>query len=129
MALLDFFKNMFGGNGSETAEAIVNETSHPAPKFENLAGAAFKKAFQTNKNAVMLDVRTPLEVRSGAIPGAVNVDFMSASFGKKVAAMDKSKTYFVYCRSGNRSGQACRTMNSMGFDVRNLNGGIGEYPK
>jgi rhodanese-related sulfurtransferase len=38
--------------------------------------------------------------------------------------MDKSKTYFLYCRSGNRSSQACRYMQESGFNTYNLVGGM-----
>ena len=42
--------------------------------------------------------------------------------------MDKNKSYFIYCRSGNRSSKACFIMNSMGFKKTfNLMGGILEW--
>jgi rhodanese-related sulfurtransferase len=43
-------------------------------------------------------------------------------------ALDKSKNYYVYCRSGNRSGQACAIMQSVGFETaHNLVGGFMEW--
>ena len=40
-------------------------------------------------------------------------------------ALDKSKSYFIYCRSGARSGQACQLLNQMGIKATyNLDGGI-----
>ena len=39
--------------------------------------------------------------------------------------LDKTKNYYVYCRSGNRSGQACAIMKNLGFDKAfNLQGGF-----
>ncbi|MGB2761319.1 MAG: rhodanese-like domain-containing protein, partial [Maribacter stanieri] len=36
-----------------------------------------------------------------------------------------TKNYYVYCRSGNRSGQACAIMKNLGFDTAyNLQGGF-----
>lgn len=131
MSFSGFFKNLFGGNGeAESAvEMPENNTKHPNPVYDNLPGNLFKKEFQASKGAVLLDVRTSMEVRSGALPGAVHIDIMSPSFAAKVAALDRSKTYFIYCRSGNRSAQACQIMHRQGFDVRNLMGGIGAWPR
>lgn len=130
--MLNFLKNLFSGAATETAEpeaAILNTTSHPNPQYDNLTGQLFKQELKDNPNAVLLDVRTPMEVRAGALPKAINIDIMSSNFTKQIAALDKSKTYLVYCRSGNRSAQACKIMYKMGFDVRNLLGGIGAFPK
>lgn len=43
--------------------------------------------------------------------------------------MDKSKDYFIFCRSGNRSAQACGIMAELGFNVYNLKGGVGMWPR
>jgi rhodanese-related sulfurtransferase len=95
--------------------------------YTDLDGKSFKEKFQSEKNAVLLDVRTSAEYNSGKIPGAKNIDIMSAGFESKVDALDKTKVYFVYCRSGARSGSACNIMASKGFEVYNLRGGIGAW--
>jgi len=68
-----------------------------------------------NSNFVILDIRTPEEFRDGHIEGAVNVDFRSENFGKEIDRFDKNKTYFVYCRTGNRSYDALNLMGPIGF--------------
>jgi rhodanese-related sulfurtransferase len=74
---------------------------------------------------ITLDVRTPGEFMSGFIKGAKNIDFQSGNFETEIAALDKNATYAVYCRSGNRSGQAVKVMHDAGFhNVYNLNGGV-----
>ena len=74
---------------------------------------------------ITLDVRTPGEFMGGYIEGAKNIDFQSGNFENEVAALDKNATYAVYCRSGNRSGQAVKVMHDAGFhNVYNLNGGV-----
>jgi rhodanese-related sulfurtransferase len=92
--------------------------------YENLCGSAFKTKISENKNAVILDVRTPGEFQGGKIPKAINMDITSPGFSNKISTLDKSKTYFVYCRSGNRSGKACTILSAKGFQVVNLDGGI-----
>lgn len=98
-----------------------------AKTYENLNGADFKRRFEASQNAVLLDVRTAGEVASGTIKGARNIDFMAVDFQKKIEQLDKSKEYFLFCRSGNRSGQACALMQARGFTVYNLAGGIGAW--
>ncbi|KRO35843.1 MAG: hypothetical protein ABR54_03120 [Actinobacteria bacterium BACL15 MAG-120619-bin91] len=74
---------------------------------------------------VTLDVRTPAEFAEGYIEGARLIDFQSGNFEKEIATLDKNATYAVYCRSGNRSGQAVRIMQDAGFtNVFNMNGGV-----
>ncbi len=80
-------------------------------------------------NVVLIDVRTPGEVTSGYIPEAnLFIDINGADFNKKIAELDTTKTYVVYCRSGARSGKASSYMVTNGFtDVYNLEGGILAY--
>ena len=74
---------------------------------------------------ITLDVRTPGEFMSGFIKGAKNIDIQSGNFENEIASLDKNATYAVYCRSGNRSGQAVKVMHDAGFhNVYNLNGGV-----
>jgi rhodanese-related sulfurtransferase len=56
------------------------------------------------------------------------IDYNSSDFEQQLDGLDKSKTYLVYCRSGNRSGKACHTMLDKGFkQVYNLDGGISAW--
>ena len=74
---------------------------------------------------VTLDVRTPGEFAEGYIEGARLIDFQRGNFENEIATLDKNATYAVYCRSGNRSGQAVKVMQDAGFtNVFNMNGGV-----
>jgi rhodanese-related sulfurtransferase len=88
-------------------------------------------AFQIKEdtNGVILDVRTPEEVEDGVIGDAIHHDIYNPqAFMEALQGLDKSKNYYVYCRSGNRSGQACAIMSSLGFtNAYNLTGGILEW--
>ena len=77
---------------------------------------------------VTLDVRTPGEFTEGYIEGARLIDFQGGNFENEIATLDKNATYAVYCRSGNRSGQAVKVMKDAGFsNVFNMNGGVIEW--
>lgn len=67
------------------------------------------------KKATILDIRTPEEFGEGHIAGAVNIDFMDDNFAKKIAALDKSKTYIVHCAGGGRSGRSLPTLEKEGL--------------
>ncbi|MFW5702759.1 MAG: rhodanese-like domain-containing protein [Candidatus Dojkabacteria bacterium] len=76
-------------------------------------------------DTVILDVRTPQEYSSGRIKGSQNIDFYATDFTERLAELDKSKNYKVYCNSGNRSRTAMGIMQDLGFEnVSELAGGI-----
>lgn len=63
----------------------------------------------------LIDVRTPEEYSQGSILDAVNIDYLNPSFSESIAALDKSKPVYLFCRSGNRSQKAAAIMAEMGF--------------
>jgi len=77
----------------------------------------------------LLDVRTLEEVEEGYIPSATNIDiYKGPEFVSEIEKLDKTKNYYVYCRSGGRSAQACAIMNELGFEnTYNLLGGFTEW--
>ena len=91
-------------------------------QMNELAPDAWAELQEQTSESVILDVRTAEEFESGYIKGALNMDIRGgADFLASIESLDKSKSYFVYCRSGARSGQACQ----MGFSaVYNLDGGV-----
>lgn len=95
----------------------------------NLTQDEWKQQLVNDSNAVILDVRTDDEIAEGIIPNAIQIDiYKGQGFIYKLEELDKSKNFYVYCRSGARSGQACAIMNQLGFDnAYNLVGGILEW--
>lgn len=97
-------------------------------KFDELDPAAASALITEEKGSadfVILDVRTPQEFHDERIDGAINIDFRSPSFRQEVDKLDKDKTYLLYCRTGNRSGQSLATFRDLGFhDIRHLSRGI-----
>ena len=82
--------------------------------------------YESDENAVILDVRTDDEYNDGIIFNAIHLDIHQGQvFIDGLEALDKSKNYYVYCRSGVRSAKACQIMDGLGFNNSyNLLGGI-----
>ncbi|WP_106134062.1 rhodanese-like domain-containing protein [Mongoliibacter ruber] len=97
-------------------------------KYTDLKAEEFKTGM-TAKDAVIIDVRTAGEFQSEKIKGARNIDLMGKGFQAQLMNLPKEKKYYIYCRSGNRSGQACDVMADMGFEQTfNLQGGVMRWP-
>ena len=71
----------------------------------------------------VIDVRTPEEYATGHLDGAVLMNVQDPNFAEMLATLDPTANYFVYCRSGNRSGQAIEQMKALGFTGELFNGG------
>ncbi len=91
----------------------------------NLDSKSFEKQMQNDKEAVLIDTRTLGEYEDARIPNSKLIDIMSPTFRDDIDQLDRSKSYYLYCRSGNRSYQAGMIMSKMGFEkVYNLEPGI-----
>ncbi|MED4532791.1 rhodanese-like domain-containing protein [Metabacillus fastidiosus] len=74
------------------------------------------------KNINIIDVREVGEAAEGRIKGAVNIPL--GLLEGRMPDLDKSKEYILVCRSGGRSGRACQFLNSYGYKVINMAGGM-----
>ena len=94
--------------------------------MKNLLPQEWSAQLNKDQNAVILDVRTPVEWRSGVIENAELKNVMNPfKFKKWVLQLDKNKNYYVYCRSGVRSVNACKILERKGIEnTFNLVGGI-----
>jgi len=97
--------------------------------MKNLDNKTWEKAQKEDDNSVILDVRTPEEYEEKHIPKSKLINVQeSQNFVDEIQKLDKSKSYYVYCRSGGRSAMAANIMEQMGFeDVSNLEGGITDW--
>lgn len=75
-----------------------------------------------NKRLNIIDVREVSEVATGKIPGAVNIPLGLLEF--RMQELDKSKEYIIVCHSGGRSFRAAQFLESYGYNVTNMNGGM-----
>lgn len=84
-----------------------------------------KEYMNYNRDVSLIDVRETEEVKVGKIPGVVNIPLGLIEF--RLQDIDKSKEHILVCRSGNRSGMAANLLESHGYQVINMDGGMLEW--
>ncbi len=106
---------------AETTDKVTTQAEDISPQN------AFELIQENRNNAdfVVLDVRTVAEYNEGHLENVINIDYYGDTFSDKINALDKNKTYLVYCRSGFRSAGAVEIMKGLEFrQVYNMTGGI-----
>lgn len=73
----------------------------------------------------IIDVREHGEVAQGKIPGARHIPL--GQLLERMNEIDKNEGHILVCRSGNRSGMACQLLESYGYRVVNMTGGMLEW--
>lgn len=112
-----------------SAPNIGDETQEILSGFKGLIVAAdFAEKIESGEY-IVLDVRTAEEYDEQRIgDDALLVDFYAADFKQQLDALDKSKKYLMYCRSGGRSSAATEVMKGLGFEeFYELKGGINSW--
>lgn len=94
--------------------------------MKHITQKEWNELLQEDSNAVILDVRTAEEQASGIIENAICLDiFKTDEFLSELEKMDKTKNYYVYCKSGGRSANACMILEQMEAETTyNLLGGV-----
>jgi rhodanese-related sulfurtransferase len=103
-------------------EPVAQAASAPAAIEEPLSSDKLAEIIAAgDPNTYLVDVRTEGEYNAGAIPSAINIPF--DVIAENLPTEDRSARIIVYCRSGNRSGIAADTLESLGFtDVMDFGG-------
>ncbi|MFM8403570.1 MAG: rhodanese-like domain-containing protein [Candidatus Limnocylindrus sp.] len=94
---------------------VVSGCSSGSTEGGGVRTVSASEAVKVLDSRVVIDVRSPAEVAEGAIVGATVLDFNAGEFEAKIGDYDRSAAYVVYCRSGNRSGQAVAIMKELDF--------------
>lgn len=116
---------VFASSCNQPPQVTLGDSIPAATIALDIDVALFSEKMGANPDHTLLDVRTPNETAKGKIQDALEIDFRQAGFLDLVNQLPKDKPVFVYCRSGNRSGQAMAKMVKLGFtEVYNLKGGI-----
>lgn len=91
----------------------------------------FKEKLKSDKNIVVLDVRTPEELAGplGKIDSAINIPIQVLD--KRINELEKykDKEILVICRTQNRSAVAVDYLIKKGYNSKNVLGGMSEYSK
>ena len=104
--------------------------SAQSDSIDTLAPQAFIKQAKADTTAIILDVRTPGEYKEEHLAGARQLDFLNTSvFDAGIKELNNTHTYYVYCRSGKRSHNACIKMKKQGLKVFDMEGGILNWKK
>ncbi|HMQ46793.1 MAG TPA: rhodanese-like domain-containing protein [Saprospiraceae bacterium] len=103
-----------------TTSSIINEV---------LPQADYRARIQATDNIQLVDVRTPEEYQAGHIEGALNINFFDPDFEQQLLqGVKKDQPVYLYCRSGNRSGQASKKMVQWGYqEIYDLEGGFSQW--
>jgi len=116
-----YYKNNAVEHKTQTQQ---QNTQTQTTMLETVNVSSFKDGTE-KENRTLIDVRTPVEYNQGHIANAKNIDFYEQSFEEKLNNLDKNTAYSIYCRSGHRSGEAIKIMESLGFtNVLDLEGGV-----
>lgn len=74
----------------------------------------------------LIDIREPNEYKSGHLPKTKNIS-MDELISNADKYLDKSKEYYIICRTGSRSSRTCRILTKRGFNVINVSRGTVGY--
>ncbi len=106
------------------ALTFFNEMKIATQRFASLTPAAAVQ-LMNSEDVVVLDVREPSETAGGKIARAIQIP--AGSVEQRIGELEKhkNKTLLVYCKTGARSGMACKELSKKGFEkVYSLNGGM-----
>lgn len=118
-----------GNNAGQTA--TTDETMEDVGvngEYVQITADEAKKLMDTEKDYILLDVRTPEEYESSHIPGAILIPDTEVEERAERELPDKDQLILVYCRSGNRSKTASQILANMGYTNVKEFGGINDWP-
>ncbi|AYC29321.1 rhodanese-like domain-containing protein [Paenisporosarcina cavernae] len=90
--------------------------------MKSITTEELQERYENGEQFNIVDVREADEVAEGKIPGATHIPLGLIEF--KHQELDKSKEYHMVCRSGGRSGRASQFLESQGYNVVNVDGGM-----
>jgi len=105
VASLVVFAAACGGDDQSAAPAVA----------ESVAQSSDSIAAPATSDLILIDVRDVEEFVAGHLPNATNIPFNDGTLAGQIPTLDPNVAYGVYCRSGNRSGQAVALMKEAGF--------------
>ena len=96
--------------------------------YMNITAQEAKVLMDTEKDYIILDVRTQQEYDQGHIPGAILIPDTEIEDRAEGELTDKDQLILVYCRSGRRSKLAAQSLVELGYTNIREFGGIIDWP-
>jgi len=90
--------------------------------MKEITAKEVQERLEKGEQLKFIDVREALEVQEGHIPGVTNIPLSLLEF--RMHELDKNQAYIIVCHSGSRSSLATQYLESHGFDVTNMAGGM-----
>ena len=117
------------GNTSGTAQApAAQQPAAQKGSFSSISPADAKKMLETKSDLLLVDVRSPEELREGSINGSVLIPFFSVMRGQHNLPVDKP--IILVCAVGGRSYAAGQMLAAKGFrEIYNLSGGMSAWKR
>ena len=94
-------------------------------KYQNITAEDLNEKIERGDDFLLLDVRTPAEHVSQAIEGSHLMPVQELAH--RSGDLPRDKEIVVYCRVGNRSAFASTYLARLGYNVKNLEGGIAAW--
>jgi rhodanese-related sulfurtransferase len=94
--------------------------------YKDLLPHEVLERIKQKENVAILDVREHDEWESGHIYGAKHIPL--SQIARALNEIEPKQETIIVCRSGNRSGEACDYLSSMGHHVVNMSGGMSNWP-
>lgn len=126
MGFLVFQKKPCLAGNCENKNEPTPTGTQAVKQYQKVTASEFQSRLTSTSGAVIIDIRTDEEFASGHLTDAINKDFYKrAEFRQYLETLDKDKTYFVYCNSGNRSDSALALFRAADIpNVVEMSGGI-----
>jgi len=110
------------------AVAVVSATYYYLqplnPSYGDISIEQARRLIETNPDLVIVDVRTPEELATGYLEGAVNL-CVECDAQLLLDNLDPNDDILLYCRTGRRSANALEILRENGYEkVYNILGGI-----
>jgi rhodanese-related sulfurtransferase len=122
LALPIIFLVSCGNSSLEQTTVATNNT------FEVITASDAKDMMDNDSTIILVDVRELFEYQSEHIPGATLLPLGNIGSEAGSVLPDKSATYIIYCRSGNRSNTASQQLVDLGYESIYDMGGIIDWP-
>ena len=129
VSILILSLGFIAGCSSKNKVSNTIQQSEETKGYENIDGKQTEKLLNSDKDVLIIDVRSEYEYEKCHLLNAINLPYDDDFKSELNEIIDyKDKIVLVYCRSGNRSEKAAVKLVDNGFkNVKNVTDGVDEY--